>query len=43
MEDYLVKTEDDNLLLEKRDGVETDANMERLAAYQKMTEEKENE
>ena len=43
MEDYLVKTEDDNLLLEKRSDAEMAMNMERLSAYRKMTEEKENE
>ena len=43
MKDYIVKTGEDNLLLEKRNDAETDTNKDRLAAYRKMTEEKENE
>ena len=43
MEDYIVKTGEDSLLLDKRDGAETDTKMDRLAAYRKMTEEQENE
>lgn len=43
MEDYIVKTGEDDLLLEKRNDSETDTNMDRLAAYLKMTEEQGNE
>ena len=39
MEDFIVKTEGDEVLLEKRSDAQTAEGMERLAAYRKMTEE----
>ena len=43
MEDYIVKTEDDDLLLERRSDEERAADMDRLAAYLNMTEGNEND
>ena len=41
MEDFIVKTEGEEVLLEKRSDAQSAAGMERLAAYRKMTEENE--
>ena len=43
MEDVLVKMKGDEVLLEKRSDAQMTAGMERLAAYQKMTGENDNE